>query len=617
MVRTNRKKEEAKGKRQFSQEQYERLKHCSEESDMTEWNQWREEHPKKEILLEGTRFRDAYLVGANLRSAKLIGADLTEAKLNRADLSGADLSDANLFYAHLSDAKLSNAVLNRANLNDSFLDKANLRGTKLREAHLKRANLSEADLSNADISKGNLGKANLRGACLCEADLSGATFRAADLRQANLCEADLQQADLFLTELNEANLHGTKLCQADIRRAVLIRTDLSAANLLSANLFEAQLREANLKGANLTEADLRLSRLIKCDLADCVLDNAIVEDIQIHELRSLPRTPRILRIDCEGERILTDHETETFFVMSAIVEVYLTDRLSQRELACFNLHMAEMQDSGVGNDVFLTGHKYHDKGSVLRFHGQKYADIYDIIPDLLAPFRMARAIDWEKFFKSISMDERDEAITALARLETKTRKGKWRFAERMADFFQSYAKARVYQISEERRRGVRIDVYTDEGMADRLSRVALPSDYDGTAPLIIQTGRNPTIQTVEKIDMINVKIDGNGNIVASGTDASVTARDITILKESVDRAAIPEADIKEKLKEACEELQKLKFTDDHKDKVIECLGALVKELVEPQRKPGRIKELWSRINTVAQPVAAILSTAASLAEMLN
>jgi len=46
---------EEKGGREFSQEQYEMLVHCSEKKDMAGWNKWRVNNPGKKCLIEGSR----------------------------------------------------------------------------------------------------------------------------------------------------------------------------------------------------------------------------------------------------------------------------------------------------------------------------------------------------------------------------------------------------------------------------------------------------------------------------------------------------------------------------------------------------------------------------------
>ncbi len=84
---------------EFNQEQYDILKRCSENKEITEWNSYRVEHPKVRIHL-----KNADLEGADLRGADLRGADLRGADLKGAKLRGAYLRDA--IYEKITDYKL-------------------------------------------------------------------------------------------------------------------------------------------------------------------------------------------------------------------------------------------------------------------------------------------------------------------------------------------------------------------------------------------------------------------------------------------------------------------------------------------------------------------------------
>ena len=64
-----------KAERRFSQEQYEMLLRCSEKKDISEWNEWREDHPDEPFLLEGAELSGAHLNGVDLSEAYLNGAN--------------------------------------------------------------------------------------------------------------------------------------------------------------------------------------------------------------------------------------------------------------------------------------------------------------------------------------------------------------------------------------------------------------------------------------------------------------------------------------------------------------------------------------------------------------
>ena len=168
--------EKPETERKFSQEQYDMLKRCSGKRDMTEWNQYRKEYPRKEILLEGAKLLLVYLEGAklakaNLKDANLLNANLKGAELVLANLEGASFAFANLEGADLFDANLEGAKLEKANLKGADLRKANLKGADLRKANLKGAELVLANLKGA-----NLVIANLEGASFDETNIEGAIF---------------------------------------------------------------------------------------------------------------------------------------------------------------------------------------------------------------------------------------------------------------------------------------------------------------------------------------------------------------------------------------------------------------------------------------------------------
>lgn len=106
------------------------------EGGVTQWNQWRLEHPNQWPSLRGVDLSQTYLFEINFMGTDLSGANLKRACLIGADLSQANLSDANLGGAYLSKASLRAANLSNANLigaqiNDIDLADANLAGTCL------------------------------------------------------------------------------------------------------------------------------------------------------------------------------------------------------------------------------------------------------------------------------------------------------------------------------------------------------------------------------------------------------------------------------------------------------------------------------------------------------
>jgi len=167
---------------------------------ITQWNKWREKHPKIRPDLSGADLNCTNLIRSNLNGANLMHADLRGANLTHAKLNGADLSGAKL-----SNADLGGADLSAANLSDADLIFANLMHADFSDANLGNANLSSANLSNAKLISTSIIFANLM-----HADLRGANFVHADLRGANLRGAKLKGARVGWTTFGELDLRGVK-----------------------------------------------------------------------------------------------------------------------------------------------------------------------------------------------------------------------------------------------------------------------------------------------------------------------------------------------------------------------------------------------------------------------
>jgi hypothetical protein len=428
---------------------------------------------------------------------------------------------------------------------------------------------------------------NLRGARLAYAFLAGARLERADLTGANL----------VLSYLGRVNLIG--------------------ANLKGAYLIGANLMDTDLKGANLTGADLTLARFIRCNLDDAVVDNAIVTDIDVQDLRGLPKPPETLRLHVNGtEVVLTGFKAKEFFNLPAIVEVYVTTKLTQRELGCFHFHLGELHHEGVATGVYFVGHHHEGDGSVLRFQAKSYDDIYQVLPDLLAPFRMVQAVDWKQTIQSIPAEKRGEAITALATLEPKSQVIEWHFAKRMAEIFDGYRNANVNHISEWGSRRLRIEIVENPEEVQRLSQMTLPEPWDGGRPLMITQGQNSNISIGGGNMGNNTEVHGDaiGSAFEGGT---VNARDILVYKTAVDSSVRLDNDIKQKLKEAREAIENSDLPNDDKADAVDQLNNLTAELEKPEKDEGRVQRYWNRIKEVAPTGASILASAASLAKLLG
>ena len=262
---------EGKEGRRFSQEQYEMLLRCSEKKDMTEWNEWRENNPKEEILLEFAEFSHEIPELKYCRSSDEKGIERDNwpvliRKLREVHFSGADLC-----HAHLKGATLNTAHLENAELYGAYLEKAKLSDALLNKAILIEAHLEEADLRDSNLEDANLSSAHLEEALLCDANLKGANFEGAHLNKADLSDADLKGAYLKDAHLEEALLSGGS-------------QKLGIVHLEGAHLEGANLTHAHLEGAYFQLAFVDGSTLIwecsvdhKTDFRGIGLDSARID----------------------------------------------------------------------------------------------------------------------------------------------------------------------------------------------------------------------------------------------------------------------------------------------------------------------------------------------------
>ena len=572
---------------------------------ISEWNQRRQHEDRRRttrVFLGGADLRGADLGGAVLRGADLRGAIIDEGTrldakwrlvweiVNKPvagrDLRGADLTGADLTGADLTGADLGGAVLRGADPRGAIIDERTRLDAKWRlvweivNKPVAGRDLRGADLTGADLRGADLRGADLDGAVLRGADLRGAVLRGADLRGAIIDERTTLDAKWRLVweivnkpvagrDLHGADLGGTNLGGTVLRGAVLGGADLTGADLGGTDLRGADLTGADLTGADLTGADLTRARLIRCDLTYAAVENARVTDVQVHELRGIPKPPTVLRLG-DDEEPLTGEEARTFFTLPAIVEVFLTESLSQFEIGCYHFHIGELHLHQVAIGVYFIGLRHEGGGSVLRFQGEDYEAIYKVLPDLLAPFPNARAVDWQKSIANVPKEKRGELINALMKMETRTAKGRWQFAERMAEVFKGYKDARIDGIAQGAKRAIGIVLFTDEQIAKELSaRQALGS--------VDVTIYNEGIITgpVEKLhtgDKTKANIGGDATNVAIGQRASAKAGDINVFKQGVDQSLGLDPDLKQRLKEARETIEASGVPQKDKDDAAARLG---------------------------------------------
>jgi len=362
------------------------------------WCAWRDANPEVVPDLSDLDMENFNLVGINLRKAELHHSHLDDANLRDADLSEADLSDATLRRANLSDALLKNVSLRNANLNRADLFRVKMPHADLRNAKLKRVNIVEADLTNTNLSKANVSEADLF---------------VVDLTGADLSEATLDHANFFVTNLSRTSLRDARLWRVAFHESVFAEADLTNANLW-------------------------LTRLIRCDLSRAVVENTVVRDLQIHEMKGCPLPPSILRLDEKGDSVLFGYDARRFFEQPACLEIRLSLRLSDLEIACYQLHIVNLHKQEVAREVHFAGQRTEGSNTILCYQAPHYEEIYRSLTDLLAPFPRSQAIDWPATLSAISQDEREHIQPNWISDRRENLFAKWPFAEQLAASFLNY-----------------------------------------------------------------------------------------------------------------------------------------------------------------------------------
>ena len=148
MEKTNSQSKPAGVGHRFSGQQYEMLRRCSDNKDMTEWNEWRKNNPGQDVLLGGAELGGAWLEGADMRGVDLSGADIKGAYLGNVDLSWANLQGADGGHTDLRGAKLVHAKVQGARFTGAIVDGA----TAIWNCQIDRGtNFTGAALLNASV----------------------------------------------------------------------------------------------------------------------------------------------------------------------------------------------------------------------------------------------------------------------------------------------------------------------------------------------------------------------------------------------------------------------------------------------------------------------------------
>ena len=219
MAQTNSKNDSPKGepKRKFSQSQYEMLKRCSDNKDMTEWNEWRKNNPDEDIFLEGADLFKFSLAGALLGTGTGFVKVVEDKKLDfkgKVYLQQAIFAYANLNFTDFRFSKLQNAFFNHADLEGASFWGANLKycsfsWSNLKNAHLEHSHVENARLDCAILKGANLSFAKLKGADMDHSILEEANVRSVEFDRKTRClgvyNKDCYGSALFELHIKDTN----------------------------------------------------------------------------------------------------------------------------------------------------------------------------------------------------------------------------------------------------------------------------------------------------------------------------------------------------------------------------------------------------------------------------
>ncbi len=199
-------------------DQYDMLKHCSDKKDMTEWNEWRENNPDRDVCLDGAKFTDCHLRNANFMNGRVCSK-----KGREIDYSGkVYLRNTNFEHADVSFTWFANAYLEKTRWWHANVVGANLHSARLYRAELEVSKLDQSDFTDAVMRDARLTSSSLRGAKFMRADLRGCNARVAIVdgsTQIWLCKVD-NRTDFTGTGLDIARIDAAtkQLLEYNIRR---------------------------------------------------------------------------------------------------------------------------------------------------------------------------------------------------------------------------------------------------------------------------------------------------------------------------------------------------------------------------------------------------------------
>ena len=275
-------------------------------SDVSTWNQWREDHPEVTPDLTAADLSGHDLRGANFREALLGPRYVPESELvpdtvlvevvryepyvgdrefrikysgpgrlsERAeerifdkveDLIRRRRSEGGEDYemdVDSDDLDLADYVLAEDLGEDAYLLPARFRGSNLSGADFSGAHLRYAVFDGADMSE----------ACLAAADLRNATGRNAKLVQADFSRALLSACDFTGADFTRSSLYATRIINSDFRHA-----KLDHCQVYGASVWDVQLEGASQSEIVITPSDaasITVDSLAIAQFIHCLLDNS-------------------------------------------------------------------------------------------------------------------------------------------------------------------------------------------------------------------------------------------------------------------------------------------------------------------------------------------------------
>jgi transcriptional regulator with XRE-family HTH domain len=249
-------------------------------------------------------------------------------------------------------------------------------------------------------------------------------------------------------------------------------------------------------------------------------------------------------------------------------------------------------------DVRFLGLHTEEGHAVLSFSAPSALQIIRSMPILLQPFRLAGTIDWQDTFRRLSLSEGESVVEAFVNVPM--------LRSRIADRLRSCE-------------GFATTVPKEFRVANEVVGVKIDSNSLAAASSPPPRPLHLTFVQGDQHMGAGDKFDVSGDLVAGavGQGARARVRDVAVFKQDIDQSSRLDPDLKEKLKAARDELERVQLSDDDRLDVVENLEKLRGELAKPEKDGSRVTRFFKRIEEAAPTVASILSSAASLTKIIS